>query len=539
MIRLLLVDDEPVILEDLTLFIRKTTNFDCVYTAASGQEAVQIVEQFPVDIVVTDIRMPGMTGLEFCEYIKQKQMDIECILLSGYAEFEYAQQAIKTNAAAYLLKPVKKDELLQTILQTADRLQQKREAVVSNKKAQETLRSHIARLQASLLLELLKGGNQTPEILIEEMERLSIPFSSGDKAALMLLRIENRFLEYGERDISLFEYAIVNIAEEVLREFFEVWSCKDESQYLAFLVKTKNNDLLDASRKKLEQLIPQLQHYITIYLQGKISVIISDFEAFPQGLTELYQKALMLFRRLPESEQELFHRLWDQPPHTPLRPLQRLYEPPTVLQLIETGRWQDAQVRLSYIFEELSSNGMDSAEYLSEVYFALSNAYTYVIHMYGLQMADVIEEPYMRGNSTPAFRTVKLLHDWAVQVLNRLKERVAIGGNVSKSSLVLQIHQYIERHLSENVTLQAISEHVHLHPSYLSVVYKQETGENLSEYIYRYRMEKAAYLLRTSKAKIYEISALLGYQYTPYFTKLFKSYYNVSPQDYRAMSGRE
>ncbi|WP_079913258.1 response regulator [Paenibacillus sp. 32352] len=541
MIRLLLVDDEPVILEDLALFIRKTTNFDCVYTAASGQEAVQVVEQFPVDIVVTDIRMPGMTGLQFCEYIKQNQIDIECILLSGYAEFEYAQQALKTNAAAYLLKPVKKDELLQTILQTAEGLQQKRAAVVSNKKAQETLRSHIVRLQASLLLDVLKGGKQTPEKLTEEMERLNIPFSSGDKTALMLLRIENRFLEFEERDISLFEYAIVNIAEEVLREFFEVWSCKDDSQYLAFLVKTKNNDLLDASRIKLEQLIPQLQHYITIYLQGKISVIISDFEAFPQGLTELYQKALMLFRRLPESEQELFHRLWDQPPHTPLRPLQRLYEPPTVLQLLETGRWQDAQVRLNYIFEELSSNGMDSAEYLSEVYFALSNAYTYVIHMYGLQMADVIEAPYMRGNNTPAFRTVKLLHDWAVQVLNRLKERVAIRGNVSKSKspLVLQIHQYIERHLSENVTLQAISEHVHLHPSYLSAAYKQETGENLSEYIYRYRMEKAAYLLRNSKAKIYEISAMLGYQYTPYFTKLFKSYYSVSPQEYRGMSGRE
>ncbi|MBE1445878.1 response regulator [Paenibacillus sp. OAS669] len=540
MIRLLLVDDEPVILEDLTLFIRKTTNFDCVYTAASGQEAVQIIEQFPVDIVVTDIRMPGMTGLEFCKYIKQKKMDIECILLSGYAEFEYAQQALKTNAAAYLLKPVKKDELLQTILQTAEVLQQKRAAVVSNKKAQETLRSHIVRLQASLLLDLLKGGKQTPEILTEEMERLSIPFSPGDKTALMLLRIENRFLEYEERDISLFEYAIVNIAEEVLREFFEVWSCKDDSQYLAFLVKTKNDDLPDASRKKLEQLIPQLQHYITIYLQGKISVIISDFEdAFPQGITELYQKALMLFRRLPESEQELFHRLWDQPPHTPLRPLQRLHEPPTVLQLIETGRWQDAQKRLDYIFEELSSNGMDSAEYLSEVYFALSNAYTYVIHMYGLQMADVIEEPYMRGNNTSVFRTVRLLHAWAAQMLNRLKERVAVGGNVSKSSLVLQIHQYIERHLSENVTLQAISEHVHLHPSYLSAAYKQETGENLSEYIYRYRMEKAAYLLRNSKAKIYEISAMIGYQYTPYFTKLFKSYYNVSPQEYRGMSGRE
>ncbi|WP_171656005.1 response regulator [Paenibacillus foliorum] len=540
MIRLLLVDDEPVILEDLALFINKTADFEHVYTAASGQEAVELIEQFPIDIVVTDIRMPGMSGLEFCEYVKQKQMDIECILLSGYAEFEYAQQALKTNAAAYLLKPVKKDELLQTILQTVEVLKQKREAAVSNKKAHETLRSHLVHLQASLLLDLLKGKKLTPEKLTEEMERLNIPFAVGDWAAIMLLRIENRFLEYDERSISLFEFAVVNITEEVLNDHFEVWACKDDSQYLAFLIKMKNSDLTDAPRKKvLEQLIPQLQHYITIYLQGKISVIVSDFEAFPVCLAELYQKALLLFRRLPGSEQELFLRLWDQPPQTPLRPLQRLHEPPTILQLIETGRWQDAHERLDYIFEELSSNGMDTGEYLSEVFFALSNAYTYVIHMNGLQMADVVEEPYMTGNNVATFRTVKQLHGWAMQVLERIKERVADGSKVTRGSFVLQIHQYIERHLSEDVTLQAISEHVHLHPAYLSVTYKQETGENLSEYIYRYRMEKAAYLLRNSKAKIYEIAAQLGYQYTPYFTKLFKSYYDVSPQEYRGMSNRE
>lgn len=540
MIRLLLVDDEPVILEDLEVFITQTMNFEHVYTAASGPEAVQFIEQFPIDIVITDIRMPGMSGLELCQYIKQKQMDIECILLSGYAEFEYAQQALKTNTAAYLLKPVKKDELLQTILQTAEALQQRRKATVSNQKAHETLRSHLVRLQASLLLDLLKGKSLAPDKLIEEMERLNIPFFTGDRVAIMLLRIENRFLEYDEHSISLFEYAVVNITEEVLQEHFEVWACKDDSHYLAFLIKMKNSDVSDVPAKKaIEQLIPQLQHYITIYLQGKISVVVSDFEAFPVCPAELYQKSLQLFRRLPGSEQELFLRLWDQPPQTPLRPLQRLHEPPTFLQLIETARWQDAQERLNYIIEELSSNGMDTAEYVAEVYFALTNAYTYVIHMNGLQIADVIEEQYMTGNHVTTFRTVKQLHGWAMLVLERIHERISDGSKVTRGSYVLQIHQYIERYLSEDVTLQAISEHVHLHPAYLSVTYKQETGENLSEYIYRYRMERAAYLLRNTKAKIYEISAQLGYQYTPYFTKLFKSYYEVSPQEYRAMSGRE
>jgi two-component system response regulator YesN len=540
MIRLLIVDDEPVILEDLALFLSKQSDIEHLYTAASGQEAVELLKQFPIDIVVTDIRMPGMSGLEFCEYVGKNQMDTQCILLSGFAEFEYAQQALKTQVAAYLLKPVKKDELLQTIRQTAVALKHKREETDLNRKAQETLRSHLLRLKASLLQDLLKGKKLPQEKLAEEMGRLNIPFIIGDVAAMMLLRIENRFLEYDEHSISLFEFAIVNIAEEVFHEHFEVWACKDDNHYLVILIRMKLNPPTNASgRKLLEALIPQLQHCVAFYLQGEISVVASDFEVFPYCLAELYQKALVLFRRLPGSVQEYFIRLWDQPPQLPLRSLQRLYEPHTVLQLMEAGRWQDAQERLDYIFAELSQEGMDTAEYLSEVFFALSNAYTRIVHMNGLQLSDVMEDQYGMTNNMTMFRSAKQLHGWSLQVLQRIKERIAQGSKETRGSFVLQIHQYIERYLSEDVTLQAISEHVRLHPTYISAMYKQETGENLSEYIYRYRMEKAAYLLRNSKAKIYEIAAQLGYQYTPYFTKLFKSYFGTSPHGYRSMSARE
>jgi two-component system response regulator YesN len=536
MIRLLLVDDEPVILEDLALFLSELPDVEHLYTAASGQEAVELLEQFPIDIVVTDIRMPGMSGLEFCEYVGKNQIDVQCILLSGFAEFEYAQQALKSQAAAYLLKPVKKDELLQTIRQTAEVLKHKREATDSNRKAQETLRSHLLQLKASLLQDLLKGKRFPQEKLAEEMGRLNIPFATGDVTAVMMLRIENRFLEYDEHSISLFEFAIVNIAEEVLHEHFEVWACKDDNNYLVILIRMKLNPPTNASgRKLLEALIPQLQQCVVFYLQGEISVIASDFEVFPNCLAELYQKALVLFRRLPGSEQEYFIRLWDQPPQLPLRSLQRLYEPNTVLQLMEVGRWQDAQERVDYIFAELSQQGMNTAEYLSEVFFALSNAYTRIVHMNGLQLSDVMEDQYGMTNNN-MFRSVKQMHGWSLQVLQRIKDRVVQGSKETRGSFVLQIHQYIEQHLSKDVTLQAISEHVRLHPTYISAMYKQETGENLSEYIYRYRMEKAAYLLRNSKAKIYEIAAQLGYQYTPYFTKLFKSYFGTSPQEYRGMS---
>jgi two-component system response regulator YesN len=512
-----------------------------VYTAASGMEAVEQIEQFPIDIIVTDIRMPGMSGLELCEYAKVNWKMTECILLSGYAEFEYAQQALKSQAAAYLLKPVKKDELTDTIRTVMGTVKEKWNELGSNRKASQTLRSHLSQIKAKLLLDLLKGKRFSYETLAEETDRLDIPFTQGSQAAMMMLRVENRFLEYDEHSISLFEFAVVNIAEEVLNEYFDVWACKDDYHYLVFLLKWKTGQPSHSSeRKLLERLACQLQFYVSSYLDGKVSVLVSDSLHFPEQSSELYQKSLLLFRRLPGSEQEYMIRLWDQPQQTPLRSLQRLYEPPTVLQLMEARRWQEAYTRLDYILAELNQHGLDTAEHLTEVYFALSNAFSCIVHMNGLQLTDVIEEHYGMMTNPAMLRSSKQLYGWSLRMLQQIEGRITQDRKeMHGTTFVQQVHQYIERHLSEDVSLQALGGHMHLHPAYISAMYKQETGENLSDYILRYRMDKARYLLRNSKAKIYEIAAQLGYQYTPYFTKLFKNNTGVTPQEYREASNRE
>ncbi|CAG7647161.1 response regulator [Paenibacillus allorhizosphaerae] len=537
MIQLLLVDDEPVILEDLAQFFHQIPEVEHLYTAVSGQEAMELLNRHPIDIVVTDIRMPGMSGIELCEYVDQSGTGTLCILLSGYAEFEYAQQALKTKAAAYLLKPVKKDELLLTVRQAADALQQKREAEVAGRKAQQTLRTHLLQLQAALLRDLLSGRTASAPQLVEEMGKLDIPFVIGQPAVVIMLRIENRFLEYDERSISLFEFAIVNIAEELIGEQFHLWACKDDNQYLTLLAQPRQEtEEENYARKLLDHKIRELQSSVTQYLQGHISAAMSDFESFPESMSKQYLKLLALLRKLPGSEQSYLLRLWDQPPATPLRSLQRLYEPPTVLQLMEAGRWSDAEARLGSMMDELAVSGMDTAENMSELFYYLSNAFTYMVHASGLQLADVLEDQYGRSVNATTFRSVRQLHEWAIDLLQKIRERTRDGEREHHGAFVKQIHQYIEQHLSEDVTLQAISEHVRLHPTYISAMYKQETGENLSEYIYRFRMDKAAYLLRNTNAKIYEIAAQIGYQYTPYFTKLFKSYYGASPQEYRKAS---
>ncbi|RXZ82195.1 response regulator [Paenibacillaceae bacterium] len=535
MTRLLLVDDEPVILEELASFLTKTPGIEQVYTAASGPEAVELIEQFPIDIIVSDIRMPGMTGLELCEYARVNWPMIQCILLSGYAEFEYAQQALKNQVADYLLKPVKKDELLDTIRLVMEKAKEKWAETVSNRKAHQTLRSNLSVLRANLLLDLLRGKRLPMERLSEELDKLDIAFAEGGQAALLMLRVENRFLEYDDHSTSLFEFAVVNIAEEVLNEHYDVWACKDDYHYLVFLLSPKSDSAAPQveAGMLLERLACQLQVHISAYLNGSISVLVSLGETFPASVPELYQKSLQLFRQLPGSEHEQMIRLWDQLPQTPMRSLQRLYEPPTMLQLMEAHRWKDARQRLDDIFAELNEEGLDTSEHLAEVFFALSNAYSCIVHGHGLQLATVQGEQSAMAGNMSLLRSANLLNNWSRDVLQRLEQSIREETKGASSSFVQQVHQYIERHLAEDVSLQALGSHMHLHPAYISSMYKQETGENLSDYIYRFKMDKASYLLRTSKFKIYEVASQLGYQYTPYFTKLFKNQFGMAPQEYR------
>ncbi|MGI2297697.1 response regulator transcription factor [Paenibacillus sp. GXUN7292] len=536
MARLLLVDDEPVILEELALYLNDIDGIEEVYTADSGVEAVKLLERSRIDLIVTDIRMPGMSGLELCEYVHGRKERIPCVLLSGYAEFGYAQQALQHKASAYLLKPVKKEELVETIKLEVEKAKARNEEEGTNKKLQQTLRSNLSLLQANLLLEFLNGKQGDPKRLEEQLDRLEIPFQIGGTAVLMLLRIENRLLDYDEESTSLFEFAIMNIAEEVFHSYFNVWLCKDSYHYLVMLLSFKGEarSAQVEMKKLLGELAGELQGHVAAFLKGSISVVVSGEAAFPDQAGELYYHALQAIKQLPDQEQAHLLKLWDMPSYRQsiLRSLQRLYEPPVLLQMLEERRWQDARDRLAYIFEELGIEGLDTYEHRAEVYYALSNAYYCIMHSCGHQLASVLGQQRLLEANSALLRSAKQLKNWSFNVLAKIEQEISQETGGMLSPFLLQVHQFIERNLT-TVSLQELSDHLKLHPAYISAMYKQETGENLSDYIFRYRMEKARYLLRSSNSKIYEIAEQLGYQSTPYFTKLFKKHFQLTPQEYR------
>ncbi|WP_028609114.1 response regulator [Paenibacillus harenae] len=532
MLQLLLVDDEPVILQSMVANDWAGIGIGEVYRAASGLEAAEILKNTPIDIVVTDIRMPGMDGLQLCKHIREHYPRTKSILLSGYGEFEYARQAIMYGTVSYLLKPVKDEELMEEVSRVRTFILQEWEEVGSLGRARQTFHEHLPLLKANLLHELLSGAPIPVPELAGKLNEYGLPIEAGAACSLMLLRLEEGFGQ-SAADAMLYDFAVRNIACEIVEADYNVWTCKDSFGYLCILLqdKEKGGSAHRGIDKALDKAAHDLQLKITVLLKGHLSVLISGRGLFPKELADLYRKSLNEFRKVPRSDRGVIIRSVE--PRTQSRSLDALYSPPGFQQLLEAGRWADARKKIGDVFEEMRSKKLDTEEHMTEVVYTLMNAFYYIAHLQG---KTLLELSGWEADMTADPRTFSLperVMEWADKALAGMEAGSIRESKDGKNQLISRIHRFIEERIADDVSLQTIADHVGLHPVYLSSLYKQETKENISDFIMRYRMEKAGVLLRTTDIKIYELASQLGFQNPPYFSKLFKHYYRVTPQEYR------
>ncbi|WP_123039576.1 response regulator [Cohnella candidum] len=534
MVQLLIVDDEVHVVERFSQTVDwRSVGIEQVHKAYSGAEALALLEQFSVDIVLTDIRMPGMDGLQLIGDIRRRWPRTKCILLSGYSEFNYAKEAILHRTEDYLLKPVKEQELIAAVEKVIRKLRSEWDEVLSRQRLAYTLKENLPLLRANLLLDLLQGRRMDESALRQKMELLGISRSAEDVFELLMIRPEDT-LGYDADSLSLMEYAIGNIVEELFGERYSCWQAKDSHDYLVFVLMDKAPATPAADPAWFERTASQLQSAVRAYLKGKISVLVSGQGRFPQELRELYDRSVSLFRRRFGNAEELLMRLGEaQRMPAEIGSLHRLYEPPSLIHLLEAGRWTDIGEKLQCAFAELESQYGCFPERLLEVYFAIASAYSYISHKNGKPLGELLGEDFDRMSDGKPFRTVKGLKEWSLRGLERIRDDMDQETKHSRAALINEIRGFIEQNVFKDVSLQSISEHVYLHPVYVSKIYKLVTGENLSDYVQRVRMEKAEFLLKNSGVKIYEIAAQLGYQRPHSFHHAFKKAFGMTPQDYR------
>ncbi|CAM4188722.1 response regulator [Paenibacillus typhae] len=529
--QILLVDDEPYVVDDLSISLPWTEmGFGLVHKAYSGYEALDLLQRYPIDIVVTDINMPEISGIELIASIRSRWKHIRVVMLTGYAEFEYARKAIEEQASAYLLKPIANDQLVAVITKLQNELRGEWEAWSSYQRTMQTFREHLPLLRDRLLGDLLQGRKLSGPQLQERLAQFDLPLSTSQPVCLAVVRPEEFFRRQDMRSMLLFEYAIINIAQELFQDRFRIWSCKDVHDYLVFLLQPRE-DIESGSNPgdEVAQSAYQLQNHVSTLIGGGLSVVTTGWGGFPDQVYSLYQSAISAIRQHIGSETGIYLDATDTSVAQSVEILQPLYEPPLLSHMFEANNWQGIEDKLNAITTELGRNPDRSLEHIHEARLHLETAFYYFAHKNNKMLSEIVGNPLLEQ---PPFQTPDKLREWALHVILLLREHFESERRDSRTVLIQSVHEYINSNL-HYVSLQAIADHVQMHPVYLSKMYKLETGKRISDYIGQAKMEKAAYLLIHTPLKIYEVSAELGYSNAHYFIKLFKEYTGMTPQEYR------
>ncbi|WP_123042068.1 response regulator transcription factor [Cohnella candidum] len=537
-IQLLLVDDEASVVDSLAETLPwESIGVVNVFKAYSGREALEILSTNSVDIMISDIRMPGMSGLELLAQVRRSWKKLKFILLSGHAEFAYAQQAMAHETFDYLLKPVSDEEILSKVALAVETVRKERDEYRMHERVAMAFQESLPKLRGELLNELLQGFKYYPGRLESRLDSLKIRIGLGEPCSLMLVRVEGQLLEMDFYSLSLIEYAIGNMAEEWFEDRFRLWSCKSVHGYLAFVITPTSQSAGELPPEELEQELrqkaSQLQLSVERYLRGTVSVLISQRGEFPRDVKRLYDDLLLALRRQVGNQNGLFVQVSDEIEQQPVHSLQKLYEPPLLLHLLESGNWDLTEEKLTGIWNELNQNWADSPEHLTEVFFAVYSSFASFSHKNGRELAAMIGPSLSDVAGLLPSRSISSLQSWIFDSFRMLRQSVENEARDDREIAVQKIKNYVQKHLVEDVSLQRLADYMYMHPVHVSRIFKLQTGENLSDYVLRLKMELAASLLANPAMKSYEISLQLGYQNPNYFNKVFKKYYSLTPQEYR------
>lgn len=540
MIEILLVDDESYVTESLYLTIPwELLNTGVVYRASSGAEALSILEDQQIDILVTDIRMPEMDGLELIQEVTVRWPNIRCLLLTGYSDFEYAKRAIKLQVFDYILKPVNDEEFMRSISNAIDSLRDEWAEADQVHQLQYDMKTDRSVLKDNLMRDLTLGKQGSSSHIEGKLKQYEIPLRVGDIAFMMLVQLGKQFANYDSQSFMLMEYAVGNIAEEVFSSSYRIWHSKAPHDCLVLLATLKEEEAASGAtggiptKVILEPLVNEFHHQVRTFLKGDISTVVTHWFLFPDELSSAYRSALTTVYQHGQSHYPAIIYQEDLTrEQVSVKSLESLYRPPTLIHLLESKQWGAARDKLAEVFDALDKMPV-TREHLYEAFLSMTNAYLYIAHKQGVFIHQINQSGLDPLLDAASIHSPIKLRTWAEDMLDKLQQELSDNDSNTKSYIVKQVQELVMNETSPETSVKLLADKVFLHPVYLSKIYKLETKESLGDYIIRIRMEKALYLLKHTNKKIYEITSELGYQNPQYFSKMFRKHYGMTPNEYR------
>lgn len=527
MLRVLLVDDEPFIAQGLAVLIDwEKEGYEIAAMAGNGEEALDYLRKNQVDLIIADIKMPVMNGIELLERIRtEKISEAYFIILSGYSDFHYAQQAIRYECMDFILKPIGQEELI-SVLRKAANLHKTTQKLQKESRQQE--KAYLARNVISLL-----NGKYDKENLSYVKEHLHLPeglryidIEIGSMELEKLSEEEKRTLQrklYGHCLECLggkySSHCIFDVANHEKRYDIGFLYCRnmaaeknmDEQGYLNWFL---NEIRKDISIPVFMFVGSMVQGIAQIGKSYRTAAVVKSFQAFRTNKSIHYYEEEST---KDPSGRVLCKKILDQ-----------------LTDEIEQNNQEGIEACVNGLYEKMNQMSMDTGKVELNINYLLFQ----LIHLAAEQDSNVNQEEILQKISAEAFEGGTMqgskahLKRFAVDYAEYLVQlRKNISGGVLKD-----IEREVREHYAENLTLKELSRKYYVNSAYLGQIFRKRYGMPFKDYLNNYRMEQAACLLLRTDKRVYEISEEVGYRNLEYFINKFIAFKGCTPAKYRKQS---
>lgn len=532
MYKLVLVDDEEEVRKGIVNKIEwNRFGFEVVGEAENGSAALDLIEDNPPDVVITDIKMPIMDGLALSEALSEQYPLIKVVILSGFDDFKYAQQAIHYGIVEYALKPILPKEmaaLLKKLKLQIDEETRQKESVHALK---ERYNSSLPILRDKFLTSLITGGILQGEAG-EESTALGVNLK-GRAYVVGCISVDSESVREAnnfEHEKSLIKFAVLRIAEEVLgnRSSGEAFLHND-----MVTVITKFESMTSAERNaflvfdEIRQRVGKYLHFtVTIGMGGVcqgLEELKNSFKAASAALD--YRMVMGANRVIPIDDCE---------PQGPGGIGFDDFKEKALTTSLKFGTEAEIMGMIEMLFQGLGESKTSLKHY--QVYLLeILAAIVKTSKSMQLEIDDVLGVNENLFIELFSFRTVEDVKRWITDICIKLMQRISQNRQDSGNRLVDEAKNYIEQNYGdEDLTIQKLSSHLFISQSYLCTLFKKETGDTFLNYLIKVRIKAAKELLGTSKLKTAEIAERIGYSDPNYFSYFFKRNCGMSPREYRS-----
>jgi len=532
MATLVLVEDEQIIRTGIATGVDwAVLGIGPVTEAEDGEQALALIERTRPDIIITDIRIPFIDGLELIERVKARMSDVSVVVISGYDDFRYAQRALKLGVQDYLLKPVDPEELTGVLRRICAERELSKLAARELAALRETEGLSRRLIQERLLRDILDNRLTRVEGLAGPA-RVMFPLSGSRFAVLIAQLDDHRLLvaRMGSSESRELELAFAEILRNASEREPGLFHLEDGDANHLVCASAETDDAL---RQKIDRLAARIRQSAARVSGVTVSIGIGGIHEGPEGLRLSFEEATkaIAYTSIAGKDRVIAYEAVPKPAAT--GPLS-VFSESELIWAVKLSDEEGIRANIELLLRDLLRAGDRIVPYLHLYVSSIFTSCLGIIMEEGGSVEDAVPDPVATWNGM-------LAHQTAAEVLDALREQLLEIARYLEADRTGSLHhavekakKYIARHYSRcELSLEEVARSVCLSASYFSSIFSKNEGVSFIDYLSRTRLERAKEMLVRTAYKTYEIADMVGYPNATYFSSLFKRYAGLPPTEYR------